>query len=183
MSYLQQTKNFNTFMEVLLRDPERYLPLVELRDQMTLYFKELSWAECEIIGAVISENNKSEFCTGIRYGIADALGVGKEALENEKYKSLMTFSNKLNKDASSIQQADIQAVRDSGWSDQTIEDVIGLVAMTNAFNTLAKGMGFSGVPDSVFKKMGEASVNKEGYAPLFRSFLEGAQNANHGKSK
>jgi len=182
MAYLEHTKNFNTFMEVLLRDPERYRPIVELRDIMTQHFDELSWAECELIGAEISEQNGSEFCTGVRRGIANALGGDESILGQKKYQSLIRFSKKLNHNPGSITEADIQQIRDSGWSDQTIEDIIGLVAMTNVYNILAKGMGFAGVAESVFFKMGQATVAKRSYTALYQSFLEGAKGGSHAKT-
>lgn len=172
MSYLEHTQNFSTFMEVLLRDPERYLPVVQLRDRMTRNFAELSWAECELIGVEISKANQSEFCTGIRKGLVKALEVNKGNLVNKKLQAAIDFALKINKRAADIDARDIDRLREAGWSDQTIEDIIGLVAMTKVYNTLAIGLGFKGVSDEKFAQIGQATVAKQGYEPFYLSILK-----------
>ena len=171
MSYLSYTKESDNFMEVLLRDPRRYLPIVEFIDNVTQGLSELSWGECELIMGEVSKVNRAEFCEWIHIGIAKALKADDSALERDKLKSVLAFALKLNRDASAITEDDVQAVRDAGWSDQTVEDVIGLVAIINVYNILDNGLGFKkGLPDTAFIEMGKATV-AHGYAPLFRSML------------
>lgn len=84
---------------------------------------------------------------------------------------VLAFALKVNKNASSIRQDDIQTVLNAGWSEQTIEDVIGLVAIQNLYNIIATGLGFKGLPEAVFDEIGEGTVHDGGYAASFRGFI------------
>lgn len=171
MSYLSYTKPMGNMMEILMRDHKRYLPIVELLDNVTQNLSELTWAECELIGKEICMDNKSAFCTGIRGGVITALKANDAALDDPKYVPLLSFARKVNKDASAITQADIDAVRQTGWSDQTIEDVVGVVAVNKFYNTISTSLGFGAVPNEAFVHMGAATIESGGYTPMFKAFL------------
>ena len=65
-------------MEVLLRDPRRYLPIVEFVDNVTQGLSELSWGECELIMGEVSKVNRAEFCEWIHIGIANGGGACRQ---------------------------------------------------------------------------------------------------------
>jgi len=172
MSFLSYTKNFNdNLLMFLLRDPKRYMPIVEFFDKSTQDLSELTQAEAELVAAEVSEDNHSEFCNGIRKGMISALQTDPIALKSEKFMSVLNFARKLNQDSSSITQSDIQAVRDAGWSEQTVEDTVGLVAIQNLYNIIANGLGFKGLSEAVFAEIAQDTVHKGGYATSFRSFI------------
>ena len=122
--FLKHTKTVDgNFMQVLTRDPERYRPIVQFLNSVTHGLAELSWRECELIGAKISE-------------------------------------------------ADIEAVRRAGWSDQTVEDVVGLVGIMRLYDILTSGLGFGRtLPDEAFGEMGRMTVDQQGYTTTFDSFV------------
>ncbi len=177
MPHLSQTKNMDNFLEALLRDHQRYLPIIEFLDAIILNTSELSWADCEQVGLALGEQNKSVFCAGIRTGMIKALGGDTNLNGNDKLQAILTFAQKLNEDSSSVTEMDIQAIRDAGWNDQTVEDVVGLVAVLKVYSILANGLGFKALPEAAFDEMGAATVQMKGYTPVFRSFMEKIQAA------
>jgi len=170
MSYLSYTKNLGNFMELLLRDHKRYMPIVEFVDNVTQQLYELSWEECELIFIDISKINGSEFCTGIHTGVANALNNTAKPIRNEKLNPLIKLARKFNNNAQNVEENDIQIVKDAGWSDQTIEDVAGLVAIINVYNILANGLGFKALPAEAFDEMGKATI-QQGYKTMFNHYI------------
>ena len=170
MSYLSYAKNYGNFMELLLRDHKRYLPIVEFVDNVTQQLSELSWEECELIFIEISKINGSGFCTGIHIGVANALNK-KDKPATDKFNAILKLAQKFNNSAKNIDENDIQTVRDAGWSDQTIEDVAGLVAIINVYNILANGLGFKALPAAAFDEMGQATI-QQGYTSMFRHYID-----------
>lgn len=159
-------------MMLLMSNPKRYSCMVEFLDQVSLNLSELSWKDCELIAKQISQENQSTFCSGIHQGIADQL---EEQTNNpEKLNAALRFASKLNKDSRSIQPADIRKLQDIGWQDQSIEDMVALVAIVNCFNILANGLGFGAVPKEAFAQMGQATIANKGNLSTFHAFLQSA---------
>jgi len=171
MSYLSYTKNLGNFMELLLRDHKRYMPIVEFVDNVTQNLSELTWEECELIFIDISKINGSGFCTGIHIGVANALTSTANPINDEKFNHLIKLARKFNNNAQSIEEKDIQLVRDAGWSEQTIEDVAGLVAIINVYNILANSLGFTALPAEAFDEMGKATI-QQGYKTMFNRYID-----------
>jgi len=168
MSYLSYTKNLDhNLLMFLLRDSERYMPIVAFFDQVTRNLSELSWMEAEMIAKEISKENRSEFCSGIRAGVVNALGCPPTLLESEKFQAAVAFALKVDKDARAITANHIQLVLDAGWSEQTVEDIVGIVAIQRLYNTIATGLGFKGMPEQVFADIGQDTVEKGAMLPLF----------------
>ena len=59
-----------------------------------------------------------------------------------------------------------------GWSEQTIEDIVALVASINTFNILANGLGFKAVSTEAFAQMGQVTVQNEGNLATYNEFLK-----------
>jgi len=176
MAFLSYTQEFNdNLLMLLLRDHQRYLPIVEFFDKVTQQLSELSWAEAELIATQVSQVNHSAFCNGIRSGMVEALNANEESLKTEKLAPIVSFALKVNQDASGINEQDIQAVTNAGWSEQTVEDVVALVAAQKLYNTLATGLGFKALPAAAFSEIGRDTVDKGGYAASFRAFIEATQ--------
>ena len=171
MPFLSQNKDMQNFMESLLRDHRRYLPVVEFLDHIIRNADELDWKDCERIGLELGRQNGSEFCAGIRTGMLGALENGSGRNSEKALEPVLAFAAKLNFDSDSITENDVRDLRDAGWSDQTVEDVIGLVAALKVYSILANGLGFGALPAEAFADMGKATVQMDGYTAMFRSFL------------
>jgi len=176
MSYLSYTKNLNhNLLMFLLRDSERYMPIVAFFDNVTRNLSELSWLEAETIAKEVSKENRSEFCSGIRTGMVKALGDSSTLPGSEKFQAALSFALKVDHDAASITANDIQLVLNAGWSEQTVEDIVGIVAIQRLYNTIATSLGFKGLPEQVFADIGQDTVAKGGYVASFRAFIDQSQ--------
>lgn len=170
MSYLSYGKEFNNnLLMLMLRDQDRYEPIVAFFDHVTHDLSELSWAQTEFIAGEISKHNHSEFCNGIRAGMLSALGADYTALKDKKLASALAFAVKLNQAADTIRQEDVQTVLDAGWTEQTVEDIVGLVAIQQLYNTLANGLGFKGLTQDTFADIAQDTVCKGGYLASLRA--------------
>ena len=180
MTYLSYSKDFSdNLLMLLLRDHKRYMPIVEFFDNVTQNLSELSWAEAELIAAEVSRANHSEFCNGIREGMTHVLKADAETLKSDKLAPVLTFALKLNQDASTITPNDIQAVLDLGWHEQTVEDIVGIVAIQKLYNVIAAGLGFKGRTKTAFAEIGADTVQKGGYVASFRSLINPMQSSSN----
>jgi len=173
VSYLSYSENMNeNLLMFLLRDHKKYMPIVEFFDNATQGLDELTQGDAELIASEVSQANGSAFCNGIRRGMTEALDADHRDFQKEKLAAILAFALKLNLDATSIQKSDIETVLKAGWSEQTVEDVVGLVAVQNLYNIIASGLGFKALPETVFAEIGKETVQKGSYAASFRAFLE-----------
>lgn len=172
MTFLSNTAKMDHFMELLMSNPERYSPLIAFLDQVSLDLSELSWKDCEIIAKQISEDNHSSFCTGLHQGILDELNASEKS--EQKLDAILDFAKKLNNSPKSVNKSDIQLLLDTGWSEQTVEDTVALVAAINSFNTLAVGLGFEAIPQEAFAQMGKATISLRSNLATYNAFLQNA---------
>ncbi|MGH1340799.1 MAG: hypothetical protein ACRBN8_04575 [Nannocystales bacterium] len=156
-------------MRLLVANPSRYRPLVAFLDQVTQNLAQLTWADCEAIGAELARDNKSTFCAGVRDATLDALGE-VEGTPAGRLAPLIDFARRVNEDATTMTQEDVDAVRAHGWTDQTVEDVVGLVAALRVFSTMATGLGFATLPAEDFANIGQGTVGAGGYVASFDMF-------------
>ena len=84
----------------------------------------------------MSKVNGSAFCSGIRTGVIDSITQGVDDLRYSRLSVLLEFALKVNDVNVTIEQNDIQIVLDANWSEQTIEDVVGLVAIQKLYSTI-----------------------------------------------
>ena len=57
---------------------------------------------------------------------------------------VLDFADKLTLSPAMVGQADVNALRDAGWSDQAVEDVIGIVSVFGLLNRVLHGFGIKG---------------------------------------
>lgn len=172
MSFLSYTQKFgDNLLAFLVSDHERYRPIVEFFDTMTKDLNELSWAEAELVASEISKANQSKFCTGIRRGMMNALDATPTDSVNDRFESALSFALKLNRDPNSITQDEVDELLDAGWKEETVEDIVGLVAIQRLYNTIGIGLGFDDLPAPAFEEIGEDTVHKGGYLASFQSFI------------
>lgn len=183
MSYLSQSESFQGVADVFLRDPDRYGPLLQFIESVMVGASDLTKAEREMIAAHVSKLNGCDFCVGAhRWTLAamdidahaiDASIAGPEAANlDDKLRAVLRFAGKLTQRPHEVGQSDIDALRAAGWSDQSIEDAINVVALFNYVNRLVDAFGFNG-NESYLKRIG-AALAAEGYAPMIRSALKRA---------
>lgn len=172
---LEQTRDLGgNLLRLLLTNPSRYRPVVAFLDGVTQNLSQLTWTDCERIGAEIALANDSQFCAGIRGGMTTALRdeVGAAA---EKLAPVIALALQVNRGQGALTHAQLVAVREAGWSDATIEDVVGLVASLRVFSTLATTLGFGQMPAAAFAEIGAGTVAAGGYTVAYDAYLQGAE--------
>jgi alkylhydroperoxidase family enzyme len=171
MINLTQHQNTENFMEALVRDHKRYRPIIEILDNIVNSAKKLTWLDFEEIAVTISNANQSGFCSEIHRATKDALKNYSIIELNKNIDVIIAFSLKLNANPKNITAIDLQILKDKGWDDQSIEDVIGWVATIKLYNIMANGFGFSNeLPSEVFDEMGNGTVKQAGFLPIFDFF-------------
>lgn len=183
MSHLSYSKDYQGVAEVFLRDPERYAPLLQFIENVMIRESELTKAEREMIAAHVSKLNDCGFCLGAHKWTLAAMDIDLATIQaiesdldeesiDDRLLPVLAFAGKLTKSPGEIEQSDIDALRAAGWSEQTVEDVINVVALFNYVNRLVDAFGIEG-NEGYFRSIGR-SLATRGYAPLIESALKRA---------
>ncbi len=175
MTNLSYSKNFKGIADVFLGSPKYYKPLLEFFENVMVGESELSKEEREIIATHVSYINDCHFCVEAHSATLIAMGVDDATIStlergpdidgiSAEVKELLVFSEKLTRTPGEITKADIDALKDKGISEQTIEDTINVVSLLNYVNRIVDAFGVEGSPE-YFKVVG-SSLAKSGYAAL-----------------
>ncbi len=175
MAYLGHAKTYKGVADVFLRDPDRYGPLLLFIDAVMTGKSELSKAEREMIASHVSKLNGCRFCLGAHKWTLAAMDIDPNLIAaaeagvdsnhlDERMQSVLRFAAKLTRKPKDIDQSDIDALLNAGWSDQAVEDAINVISIFNYVNRLFDAFGIEG-SESYFKQVGKVLAT-EGYAPL-----------------
>lgn len=175
MSNLSYTTNFQGVADAFMRDAKLYAPLLEFINNVMTRPSDLSIAEREIIAGYVSHLNGCGFCVGVHEATLTALGTeesivgqlerGPESTAvDDRLRAILTFSRKLTRAPETVQKADIDALAESSWSEQAIEDAMNVVSLFSYMNRLIDGLGIEG-NQGYFDVVGK-SLASQGYAPL-----------------
>ncbi len=91
----------------------------------------------EQIAVAVANRNSCEYCLAAHTALGQKAGVTPEQLQaaqtglsdDPKIAALLAFALKLVEQRGQVTDADVQAVRDQGWDDEHIVEVIGQVAL------------------------------------------------------
>lgn len=120
-----------------------------------LHFKDghLTWATKELLATYVSAVNRCSYCTTShacflefkddRTAVVAALGRGDLAAApvTPAERALLAFAGRLTQASHQIDDADVQSLRDAGWSEPQIAETVYVVAMFNLFNRVANAFG------------------------------------------
>ncbi len=174
MSYLSYSRDFQGVADILLRDPVRYLPFAQLLENVMSTESELSKAQKEMIALYSSSLNGCHYCVNSHSSVLASLETDEALVRSlangstgpldDKLRAVFKFAHKLTLEPGNISNADTDAMRSAGWSDQTIEDTICVVSTFAFLNRLVDGFGIVGSDDH-FEQVG-GMVAGQGYQPL-----------------
>ena len=157
---------------VILRKRNRYKHMDAFTQNVLRGPSELSVQERETIATLVSALNACRYCTGVHRDTALLFGMDKgliEALlENidsapvaAKLKPVYKYVKKLTETPSRAIQSDVDAIVQAGWSEQTVEDIVGITALFNYYNRLMDGLGIKG--DAETFQVSAGFLSKRGY--------------------
>ena len=123
----------------------------------------LTKVQREMLAVVVSTTNRCHYCivshsAYLRKLTGDPLLV-EQLRTGYKYadleprdRAMLDFAVKLTEQSSSCSEADVEALREAGWTDEDIMDIAQVVGMFNFTNRLASGLGW--VPNEEFVTLG-----------------------------
>lgn len=172
MPFLSYLHSKSDITDILFRSPRRFTSLNIFTNKLLRGKSELTVAERELIAAFVSATNSCNYCAGIHTAVAARFGVDpttiKALLEDietagvsDKMKPILELSKKLTLSPVKMQESDVQAIKDAGWSEQTVEDVVCITGLFNFYNRLLEGHGIKGFPE-IFEE-GSMYLKKYGY--------------------
>lgn len=132
--------------------PETAKPLNEIVEILLVQESPLTRAEREMIASYVSYLNECKFCCTIHSAIAVELMHGNasilQAVKNdyttapisEKLKALLTIATKVQHDAKSVSDQDVQEARNLGATDIEIHDAVLIAAAFCMYNRYVDGL-------------------------------------------
>ena len=70
-------------------------------------------------------------------------------------KALLAFVERVNLDSNHIRQADVDAVKQAGWSDEAIYDAVTVCALFNYYNRWIDATGVHDMPAAAYELSGK----------------------------
>jgi len=170
MSYLSCSRDFQGVGDILY---------VLLENVMSTE-SELSKAQKEMIALYSSRLNDCHYCVSSHSSVLASLATDEEFVRSlangstgpldDKLRAVFRFAHKLTLEPGNISEADTDAMRSAGCSDQTIEDTICVVSTFAFLNRLVDGFGVAGSGDH-FEQVG-GMVAGQGYQPLIKKMQQ-----------
>ena len=174
MSNLNYSKNFLGLGDVFFRDPKRYLPIVQLLETVMSNESELSQAQREAIALYTSRLNGCHYCVNSHCAVLSALEEDAEFIESiaggsitgldSKFRVMLDFTKKLTLEPGKVNKNDTELIRVAGWSDQAIEDAIGVISTFCLINRIVDGINLPGSNEHYQQFSG--MVSQGGYSPM-----------------
>ena len=174
MSYLNYSTDFKGVVDIFMHNPARYLPFTQLLTEVMNGESELTKPQREMIALHVSKLNDCHYCVGSHRAVLKELGADDATVtaaetgttENLPMSLVLTLAGKLTRTPGGITQRDIDTVRNAGWSDQTIEDIIAIVSVFSFLNRLVDGFGVRGT--NAGYTQGGAMIASHGYGPIIK---------------
>ncbi|MEN0046192.1 MAG: peroxidase-related enzyme [Bacteroidota bacterium] len=172
MPFLSYLHSKSDITDILFRNPRRFSSLNIFTHKLLRGKSELTIAERELIAAFVSATNACNYCAGIHTAVAERFGVDPSVIQalsedidtapvSDKMKPILKLSQKLTLSPVKMQESDVEAIKNVGWSEQTVEDVVCITGLFNFYNRLLEGHGIKGFPE-IFEE-GSMYLKKHGY--------------------
>lgn len=143
--------------------PQHLLRWRKYMDELLKGDSGLSEAQREMIGVVVSSTNRCYYCMTSHSGVLRALTgdaiLVDQLLTNYRHahldareRAMLDFAVKLTEEQFRCSEADLDALRGAGWSDEDAMDITEVTAMFNLTNRMANGLGW--IPNEEYHVMG-----------------------------
>ena len=118
----------------------------------------LSKAEREMIAVVVSVANRCSYCVAAHSAalrkltkdppLADAIAADYTTAPVEpRVRAMLDYALKLTLHPTEMEEPDVTALRDAGWSDEDVMDIAEVTGMFNLTNRMASGLGWEPNPE------------------------------------
>jgi uncharacterized peroxidase-related enzyme len=145
-------------MRIFALRPDHLLRWWSYYDELLRGESGLTKAQREMIAVVVSVTNRCHYCIVSHSAalrkltedpvLVDTLATGYKNAELEpRERAMLDFAVKLTEASSECTEADVERLRDAGWSDEDVFDIAQVAAMFNFTNRLASGLGWRPNPE------------------------------------
>jgi len=161
---------------VMMRYPQQGLPLIELSEiVMRTGECQFTAKERELIGAFTSGVNDCTYCYNTHKATAEAFGVDENLLEkmlvdvdsssvDEKMKPVLRYVKKLTESPAKMIQADVDAIFDAGWDENSFHCAVMICALFNMMNRIMDGYGIKNTAE--FRLSRGVALAESGYGKV-----------------
>jgi uncharacterized peroxidase-related enzyme len=123
----------------------------------------LTKAEREMIAVVVSVANDCAYCIAAHSAalrkltkdpaLADAIAADPASAPVEpRMRAALAYAAKLTREPERMARADVDRLRDAGWTDEDVMDIAEVTAMFNFSNRMASGLGWE--PNPEYEQLG-----------------------------
>ena len=145
-------------LRVFALRPQHLLGWWSYYDELLRGESGLTKAQRELIAVVVSVTNRCHYCVVSHSAalrkltgnpeLADQVAADYTAADLEpRERAMLDFAVKLTEASADCTDADVEALRDVGWTDEDIFDIAQVAAMFNFTNRLASGLGWEPNPE------------------------------------
>ncbi len=145
----EATEHLQRFTQAVMRGPSPLTPAFR-----------------ELIAAFVSSRNRCRFCSGSHIAVAAKLAGDQSPVNavianyrtapiEEREKLLFAYLEKLTAEPTSASQAEVEGLRQAGWSDEAIYDAVTVCALFNYYNRWVEGTGVGDMPREAYERSGE----------------------------
>lgn len=171
MPFVSTMKDVSNIADVYARRPDRFGDWHKIPENLLRGPSELSREFRQLISCYISALNACRYCVGTHQKVAAAFGYSEDlvaqlledpdnAAIEANYKPILKFLRKLTDTPSRLVQADVDAILEAGWSEETVSDLVAHGAMWAFINRMAMGHGLDPLPDTVSQARADAIIKK-----------------------
>jgi uncharacterized peroxidase-related enzyme len=143
--------------------PEHLLRWRKYMDEVLKGPSGLTQAQREMIGVVVSTTNRCHYCITSHSGVLRELTgdpvLADRLIANYRHaplpaneRAMLDFAVKVTEEAYRCSEADLDALRMAGWSDEDVMDIAETAAVFNLTNRLANALGWE--PNREYHTMG-----------------------------
>ncbi|MER3456558.1 MAG: alkylhydroperoxidase [candidate division GAL15 bacterium] len=155
---VQRLGFFPNVFRIFAARPEHCLRWWQYYDYLMRGPSNLTKVQREMIAVVVSSLNRCHYCSTSHGAalrlltedpvLADTLATDyRHAALNPKDRAMLDFAAKLTTEPHRMAEADLQALRAVGWTDEEIFDIAQVAAMFNFTNRLANALGWHPNPE------------------------------------
>jgi uncharacterized peroxidase-related enzyme len=140
-------------------NPSALAAHLKLYDTLLFGRSEVRRAEREAIAVVVSAENECTYCVQHHTEALAAywdetrveqMAADYTALElSEKLRAACDLAAKLTHSPDAMTEAEVERLRDVGWSDRSVLDIVLITSYFNFVNRIATGLGVEVTPDEV----------------------------------
>ena len=167
---------------VMKRYPDQGISLIELTEILMRTGEcQFSARERELIGAFASGTNACTYCYNTHKATAEAFGVDEGLLQKllddvntspveDKLKPVLRYVKKLTESPSKMVQADVDAIFEAGWDENSFHFTVMICALFNMMNRIMDGYGIENTAE--FRHSRGVLLAENGYGMVTAIFKQ-----------